>query len=111
MYSRTIINTENETLPGAVLYVSDLQGKPIPGGASATANANGFLVINTTNPDTIVTAKYVGHEPQTKKIREFPAIIKLVPTGELEEVTVTAKRSYYILGTLLALLLIYKLKK
>ena len=111
MISRTIINTENETLPGAVLYVSDAQGKPIPGGASASANENGYLLLNVTNPDTIVTARYIGHEQQTKKVREFPAVIVLKPTGQLDEVTVTAKRSYYILGTLLALLLIYKIKK
>lgn len=111
MYARTITSSSGGPLPGAVLFVSDASGKPLPGGAVTEANQQGYAVLNVTNPDTMVTARYIGHESQTKPIRLFPAVIELKDTNELAEVEVTAKRSYYLLGTLFVLLLIYNSQK
>ena len=109
-YSRTIISETGETLPGAVIYESDKNGKPILNAKNATADSNGYLVIDT-EPNQYLTVKLVGYEPVTDQLKFLPYVIKLKESGNLPPVEVKAKRTYYLLGTVLVLTLIYSAQK
>jgi hypothetical protein len=104
------MDQNGETLPGAVIYESDKTGKPILNANSATADSNGYLIIDT-SPDQYLTVKLVGYEPLTDQLKFLPYVIKLKESGNLPPVEVKATRTYYLLGTVAALILIYSAQK
>ena len=97
-------------------------GEPLPFGVilidgtdqGATADANGFFILNVNPGNYNLTARYVGYMEQ--KIKDVYAFndrslnIKLIPkTTQLSETTITAKKTYIgfiVAGGVLALLYI-----
>ena len=87
------IKDQNDTLPGANIYVSDAQGKalsPLRGDSSDVVT--GYYVLENVKPTDYVTVSFVGYKKNTKKVADLGSgdIIQydftLTPdTAELQE--------------------------
>lgn len=104
----------NEPAPNVQIFESNETGTPLFRNntiISAVTDDNGNFNINIpTGENFYITFRYVGTKPQTYKTNNTPAVINLKSTGELENVEVTAKRTYYWLIPV-ALFLLIALKK
>lgn len=95
--------TTQEPILFATIYESDKDGKPVNNGNNTSSDENGYFQIETTEPN-YITARVVGANPQTKKPQE-ETNFQLTNRATLPEVTVTAKRTYFV-PILLAIALI-----
>lgn len=105
---------DKEPAPSVQIFESDATGKPLFRNnkiISAVSDVNGNFDINIPSGNNFfVTFRLVGTKPQTYKTNKTPAIINLQTSGDLETVTVTAKRTYYWLIPV-ALFLLIAVKK
>ena len=105
---------DKEPAPSVQIFESDASGKPLFRNnkiLSAVSDVNGNFDINIPKSENFfVSFRLVGTKPQTYKTNKTPAVINLQTTGDLETVTVTAKRTYYWLIPV-ALFLLIAVKK
>lgn len=108
-----IVDSNNESLVGAVIIESDANGNYItPISKVIETNVNGIFT-GDFKPNTFYTASFIG----TKKITfntntGVPATIKLIDDNTLPEITIESKRTYYWLIPIgLLLLIAYKQNK
>lgn len=112
MLTGKVINTNNEILQYANVYVSDAQGKPLYMNnvlKGTTTNANGLFSLNIENTGIYVTASYTGHERETKLITNKNQFVEFkLKTTTLSEVEIKAKRinNNYLLAAIAALILL-----
>jgi len=105
---------DKEPATSVQIFESDATGKPLFRNnkiISAVSDVNGNFTINIPKSENFfVSFRLVGTKSQTYKTNKTPAIINLQTTGDLETVTVTAKRTYYWLIPV-ALFLLIAVKK
>jgi len=66
------IKDKNETLPGANIYVSDAQGKPLsPLRGDSSDVVTGYYILENVQPTDYVTVSFVGYKKNTKKVSDL----------------------------------------
>jgi len=112
MKGKVLIN--NEPAPNVQIFESNATGTPLFRNntiINAVTDENGNFNINIPGSAVFyVTFRYLGIKQETFATNNTPAVINLKSTGELENVEVTAKRTYYWLIPV-ALFLLIALKK
>ncbi len=92
--SGTIRNDDNETLPGATVFVSDSKGNLLAGGAGVNADENGLYSINV-DTSQYLTFRLIGYAPQTFKPERANQDVQLsIATATIPGVTITATRIF-----------------